>query len=336
MSLYFKITIIILNWNGKEDTLECLTSIQQIDYPHYSVIVADNGSTDDSVAVIREAFPDIVVLENGENLGFAEGNNRAIRYALDNGADAVLLLNNDTIVDAHLLNAFAEAFRALPDAAMLGAVSFYYDQPEIIWAAGGHWDPSILDLKHTAQGQTIVELPSQKTPYEVDYVIGCALFVHRAVIEHIGLMEPLFFLNFEENDWCQRAKQSGFKNYTVPEAKIWHKVSASFGGESALWKYYMTRNLLLWSKRHLSAREHRRVFFKTVKEFFPYFPSKLSGVKPRYWALQTWWRQCSIRLTEPFYVAHLYGIYHYLIQRFGQCPAPLQAKISPLNSPEAD
>jgi GT2 family glycosyltransferase len=325
-----KIFIIILNWNGKEDTLECLASLKHINYPNFNIIVTDNGSTDDSVIAIRTAYPDIFILENGNNLGFAEGNNRAIRFALQQETDAILILNNDTLVDSNLLQAFYDAYASLPDAGILGAVSYYYDKPEIIWAAGGLWDTSILGLRHIALGQTEADLPSQR-PYEIEYAVGCALFVHKDVIAKIGLMDPLFFLNFEETDWCQRAQKAGFKNYTVPDAKIWHKVSVSFGGESPLWRYFMTRNQLLWAKRYLPAKEYRSVVRKAFMDFFPdmtisYLGRPLS-LKQRYWALMVWIKQAMSRCSNPFYIARYFGIYHYFINRFGDCPQKLRRRL---------
>lgn len=325
------IYIIILNWNGKDDTLECLASLQHINYSNFNIIVADNGSTDDSVATIHRAYPDVFILENGANLGFAEGNNRAICYALDQDAEAVVLLNNDTIVDCNLLQAFNDAYVTLPNAGILGAVSFYYENPKVIWAAGGMWDSATLDLRHIGLGKTEDDLSSKK-PYEVDYAVGCALFVHKDVISKIGLMEPLFFLNFEENDWCQRAKKVGLINYTVPEANIWHKISSSFGGESPLWKYFMTRNQLLWAKRHLPPKEYRAVIIKTIKDYFPLviFLSLHTPLnfRQRYWALVVWVKQTLSHCSDPFYMAQFYGIYHYFINRFGDCPQKLKIKLA--------
>ncbi|OAI04694.1 hypothetical protein A1353_13175 [Methylomonas methanica] len=325
-----KLTVIILNWNGKKDTLECLSSLQHLKHPNFNIIVADNGSSDDSVKTIRTEYPDVFILENGANLGFAEGNNRAIRYALDQGTDAVVLLNNDIIVDPNLLQAFRDAYNSLANPGILGAASYYYDNPKVIWAAGGFWDSTILDLNHIGLGKYEHELPSDK-PYEVDYAVGCALFIHKDVISKIGLMEPLFFLNFEENDWCQRAKKAGLINYSVPDAKIWHKVSASFGGESPLWKYYMTRNLLLWSKRHLPAGEHRDVILKTIKACLPSlaflsWKAQLT-LKQRYWALTNWIKQVLDRFKDPFYIAQFHGIYHYFTKKFGECPPELKIKL---------
>src|SRR5690242_13465997 len=108
------ISVVVLNWNGKIDTLECLESLARVDYPNFEVIVVDNGSADDSVAAIRQQFPDVMVLETGANLGYAGGNNVGIRKALEDQASYVLLLNNDTVVHPQLLTSLVEAAAAVP------------------------------------------------------------------------------------------------------------------------------------------------------------------------------------------------------------------------------
>ena len=108
-----KVAVIILNWNGKEDTLECLASVKKLDYSNYEIVLVDNGSVDDSVDAISKQYPDMTLLQTGENLGYAGGNNVGIRWALEQGADYILLLNNDTIVAADLLSAFINAANVL-------------------------------------------------------------------------------------------------------------------------------------------------------------------------------------------------------------------------------
>lgn len=328
------ISVIVLNWNGREDSLECLGSLRKIEYPARNVIFADNGSEDGSIEAIREAFPEAIIVDNGANLGYAEGNNRAIRFALDQGADAILVLNNDTIVDPGLLQAFVEAEAALPDAGMLGAVSFLYNDPERVAAAGGMWDSSSLTARHVGKRGMVDNLPSRE-PYEVDYVIGCALYASRRVLSKVGLLEPLFFLNGEDVDWCFRAKEAGFRNYTVPSAKIWHKVAVSFGGGSPIWRYFMTRNALLWTKRHLPASEHRAVIRKNIREILPAMKflarKEPMSMKDRYWELTTWIRQVRSPRGKAEILARASGIYHFFRRRFGDCPEDLRRKLSPVD-----
>jgi len=292
--------------------------------------VADNGSTDDSIAAIRIAYPDIFILENRENLGFAEGNNRAISYALDQGAEAVVILNNDTIVDSNLLQAFNKAYHNSPNLGILGAVSCYYDKPEIVWAAGASWLPKKCEFSFLNQGNNISSLAALP-PFDVDYVIGCGMFIPSHVISDIGLMNPLFFLNFEEIDWCNRSKSANYQNLTVPNAIIWHKISSSFGGElSPLRNYFLTRNFLFWSKLN-SPSSFFRILLKSLLEFIPTldflnFKKNLS-LKTRYWKYLEWKKILLHRFSDPYYLAQAFGILHFFLNKFGDCPSDLKKRL---------
>lgn len=237
--------IVVLNWNQCEMTLECLASLAELDYPHYEVVVVDNGSRDGSPSVIHERFPEARVIENSENLGFVEGNNVGIRRALQQGADYVLLLNNDTVVDPQMLTALISVAESDTQIGIVGPLIYYYDQPETIWNAGNMVDwragesrPSCVDEQ---DGDVL-------TSYEVDYVAGCALCIKRQVIERIGLMDPRCFFYCEDTDWCLRGWAEGYRVVVVLQACIWHRVSATIGYDSPAATYYMTRNefLLLW------------------------------------------------------------------------------------------
>jgi GT2 family glycosyltransferase len=172
---YPKISIIVLNWNGKIDTLECLQSVYRIDYTNFDVIVVDNGSSDDSVQAIRDSFPEVTVLETNENLGFAGGNNVGIRYALKNGADYIFLLNNDTIVDPRILKQFIEVSKSIDDRGILGAKIYYYNEPEKIWYAGAKWVDKSSQCDHLGEGK-IDDGISFNTITETGYACGCATF----------------------------------------------------------------------------------------------------------------------------------------------------------------
>ena len=172
-----RIAIILLNWNGKKDTLECLHSLTHLTYQHYKVIVADNGSTDDSIQSISSLYPDVILIDNKKNLGFAEGNNRAITYALNNHFDGLLLLNNDTIVDPSLLDAFVSTAQKHPKA-ILGAKVYLYSQRDTLDHFGGSWNPhkAHFDLVGHRQQE---DHTSWEHPFEIDYICGCALFLQR-------------------------------------------------------------------------------------------------------------------------------------------------------------
>jgi GT2 family glycosyltransferase len=252
------VAIIILNWNGINDTLECLESVRQIQYDNFSIVVVDNGSEDDSCLQIRNNYPEVKLIENRANLGFAEGNNVGIRYALDQGADFVFLLNNDTVVDPLIVTELLAAARINDDDGIYGAKIYYYSEPEKIWYAGAWWDNDNCQFSHSNADITEVVV--------TDYVCGCTMFISRKTLEIIGLMDPVFFLTYEETDWCYRALRSGVKSYCVPTAKVWHKISASFGGNSSpIVSYFMSRNLLLWAERNLSLINYCRVTFRSLQ-----------------------------------------------------------------------
>jgi GT2 family glycosyltransferase len=326
-----KISIIILNWNGLNDTLECLDSVKKIDYPNFNVIVVDNGSTDNSVEVIKKRFPDVALIATGRNLGFAEGNNVGVTYAMSKGADYILLLNNDTIVDAQLLSSLVEAAEQNPDAGIFGAKIYYYSEPDKIWYAGARWIKKTLNFEHIGWGE-IDDGKCYDEIVEIDYACGCALFARVEMIKKIGLMEPRFFLTHEESDWCYQAIRAGHKTLFVPKAKVWHKISVSFGGsESPLFAYFMSRNRLLWAKRNLSLEKRLQLYKKVFAELVPKFVfnvhNNYSFFKRIYWGLLQYQGDLLRRYNNPNYRAQLLGVRDYFLGRFGDCPEKIRGTI---------
>ncbi len=317
-----KVAIIILNWNGRDDTLACLESVFRIDYPNYGVIVVDNGSSDDSVPAIHQRFPQARVIETGENLGYAGGNNVGIKYALENNFDAILLLNNDTIVDKNVLNAFFSALSRYPEGAILGAKIYYHSQPHTLWFAGGKWVRETMDFIHIGQNQE----DDRKFSRDIvcDYITGCALFASAQVFRRVGLLDEDFFLTYEETDWCYRAKELGYPSICIPEAKVWHKVSASFGGEySPLSRYFLTRNRLLWGKKHLPPLSRFYLQLKVLKKMLPMFSPTDEGIaiyRKLLWGTATWIRQFKRNIHDSAWIAETIGIRDYYLRRYGNCP----------------
>ena len=259
----FKIAVVILNWNGKKDTLECLSSLAQVKYFNYETIVVDNGSTDDSVSAIQEQFPNVTLLLSKENLGFAGGNNIGIRHALQQGAEGILLLNNDTIVDPSLLTAFATAAKKEPSVGILGAKLYSYADKGRFDHFGGMWNAARANFDLV--GKDLLEKDSsfeKATP--IDYVCGAALFAKREVFNAIGMLEPRFFLLWEESDFCFRARKAGFSTQLCPAAKVWHKGSASVVGGKPHSSYFWWRNRLLWIERNCRNKERLSITFKTL------------------------------------------------------------------------
>lgn len=240
------IALIVLTWNQRDVTLDCLASLAGLDYPteRLQIVIVDNGSTDGTAQAIRARYPTVVVLENGQNLGFAEGNNVGIRHALQAGADYVVLLNNDTTVDPAMLRELLTAIESDPTIGIVGPKMLYFDQPDVIWCAGNaiNWRTGATVRLEGDQPDSQMD----EAPREVDFITACAICIRREVIEQIGLLDPRFFIYYEEADWCARARLAGWRVIYVPRARLWHKVSAAMGVAMPATAYYMSRNVLLF------------------------------------------------------------------------------------------
>jgi GT2 family glycosyltransferase len=247
------LSIIVLTWNQQQLTLDCLESLEQLIRPAAEVIVVDNGSDDDTVAAVRAAYPDVVMIENGDNLGFVGGNNAGIEHALRGNAKYIMLLNNDTILDPALVDELLAVMEADSSIGISGPKMLYFDHPHVIWCAGNRIDwrtGDSLRLQCEEEDREIVEVPR-----DVDFITGCAICLRREVIESIGLLDTRFFIYYEETDWCVRARKAGWRTVYVPEARLWHKVSAAMGASSPATDYYMTRNVLLFLSKNLQGSQ---------------------------------------------------------------------------------
>jgi len=248
------VAIIILNWNNWPDTVECLESIARNDYPNYRIIVVDNGSRDDSVQQIRQRFPSIQLLETGMNLGFSGGVNLGIERA--EGSDLLLLLNNDTLVAPDFLAALVTKMISDTRNGLVGGKIYFHDEAgdeadaresgkRRIWSAGG----GIRGFtKRTFQfGESQNDNGQFDREREVDFISGCCLLVKREVFETIGLLDPDYFMYYEDVDFCVRAKKAGFKVCYTPHSVIWHKVSKS--SEKSKRDFYRIRNAIIMMKK---------------------------------------------------------------------------------------
>jgi GT2 family glycosyltransferase len=246
------VAIIVLTWNQRDFTLDCLASLAQLDYPadRLQVIVVDNGSQDGTAADVRSRFPAVTVIENGENLGFAAGNNVGIRAALASGARYIMLLNNDTVVEPGLVAKLVAVLDQHAQAGIVGPKMLYFEPPDVIWCAGNriNW----LTGKTDRCGAEVRDQGPAEPVREVDYITACAVLLRREVIEQVGLLDPRFFIYYEETDWCVRARRAGWRILYCPHARIWHKVSAAMGTTSPATDYYFNRNRLLFLAKNLS------------------------------------------------------------------------------------
>jgi len=245
------IWIVVLNWNGLDDTLECLHSLSRLRYPNAHIVVVDNGSRGSDVERIHETFSHTRVLRNPENLGYAGGNNTGIRLALENGADYVWLLNNDTIVEPECLSRLVDIAERHPRLGLLSPVIYDYEQPSSVQFCG-------TILNHLTQRQiTLTSLTdSRKTAASGPLALwGTALLLKRSLIEAIGLFDERYFAYQEDLDYSLRAIAAGFDTRVVAEATVLHKSGRSLGStESPLKEYLVVRNWYLLWRSHLKGQ----------------------------------------------------------------------------------
>jgi len=251
MSAYPKVTAIILNWNGKADTVECLDSFEHVDYPNYEVLLVDNASTDGSVELFKERYPGIKIIENPINLGYAEGNNVGIRRAIDDRSDYIMILNNDTVVDPDFITELVAVAEEVPDVGFVGPKNYYYEhggRKDIINFAGGIF--SIYRGTTYNIGINEIDRGQYNEIKESNYIPGSCVMVKRELIEKIGLINPEYFTYWEDTDWCVRVAKAGYRSVYVPKAKIWHKIGVQKGKKNIKAYYYFGRNIFLLVKKH--------------------------------------------------------------------------------------
>lgn len=269
--------IVILNWNGWKDTIECLESLCLLDYPRLAVIVVDNASSDESalrlcewtkqhtarfhsIQSIQESevpqfsrpleVNEYLYLQAASNGGFAQGNNLAIRVALQAGCDFVWLLNNDTVVTPNALSALVDKMQSAPNIGMCGSVLRYYDDPSKIQAIGGaRFNFNRARGEQIGFGYTYDdECLNRYTDVIPDYVAGASMLLSVDFVKDVGLMEESYFLYFEELDWAIRAAPK-WKLATALDSMVLHKEGQSIGTasrsqRSGVSQYYLIRNLI--------------------------------------------------------------------------------------------
>ncbi len=243
-----KVTAVVVNWNQRDLTIECITSLLDSDYDNLDIILIDNGSKDDSVKVIRESFCGVRIISNESNLGFAEGNNRGIAAALDQKSDYVLFLNNDATVAPDCIAKLVNVIEANSDTGAVTPYIFYHDDRDLIWYGGGIvrlWRGKIAHL-HLREKQDMGSRNVQQT----DYFSGCAALVKADLIREIGGFDPIYGMYSEDVDLSLRIRENGHQILVIPKAKAYHRVSVSAGGEiSPLKAFHRGRSAVLLVKR---------------------------------------------------------------------------------------
>ena len=244
------VAIVLLSYNGREDTVACLTSLRALDEPVTRIVLVDNGSTDGTPEAVAEEFPEVEVLPQTENLGFAEGNNVGIRHAIAAGAEWILIANNDTLFAPDTVTNMLAAATSSPDIGVVCPLILYADQPDRIWYAGRDFDAR-RGYHGRPHGFGDVDHGQFGGVRDVGTATGCAMLMPVAAIEEVGLMAPELFLYLEDIDWCLRFREAGFRVVVAGDARLWHRVSATGGGEHNPGIYYYgVRNTLEVCNRH--------------------------------------------------------------------------------------
>ncbi len=209
--------VVVLNLNRSRlpDTEACLASLAALAYPRYRIVVVDNGSTDDSPEIVRREFPDVEVLETGVNLGFGGGSNVGIRHALEQGADAVWLFNNDAVAQPGALTALVETAAANPQAGIVGSAVYRFDSPAELEAWGGGTYSTLLGITTSATRPVAAS--------ELAFITGASMFLTRAFVEDAGLFDESYFMYMEDADLCHRARQHGWELAVAGSSVVFHK-----------------------------------------------------------------------------------------------------------------
>lgn len=240
---------IVLNYNGREVTLQALASLRQMTYPAFDLVVVDNGSTDGSPEAVAAAFPDIAQVTTAENLGPAGGCNLGIRWALDRGYPYLLVLNNDIEVDPEMLTEMMKVAESDPAIGCVGPKAYYYSDRNRIWSAGG-----LLRFREAVtreRGQDEIDHGQYDRDQEVDFINGCALLARRETFEKAGLFDPIYRLSVEDADWTVRVKRHGYRCWYAHRAKLWHMVALVTGGVYKAGKTFHTgRSTMIFVRRY--------------------------------------------------------------------------------------
>lgn len=254
-----KVSIIILNWNGLDYTIDCLESLKKLDYPDYDIVVVDNGSKGNDAKVLQERYQGYIhLIKNSENLGYAGGINTGIDYVIKNTQGTyILLLNNDTVCDPAFLKLLITAAKSDKNVGITGPKVYYYDYPDRIQSAGN--TVNLYTGQITMIGNKQVDTGRFDGNRKIDFFAPCMLIKNK-VIEQVGMLDESYFCYWEDVDYCIRARKAGYRILYISASHVWHRTPVKLKLSdrtkqdqkvmSLFPYYYITRNSWIFMKKH--------------------------------------------------------------------------------------
>ncbi len=243
-----RVACLVLNYNGREITLEALASLSRMSYPAFDLIHIDNGSSDGSFVAVAEAFPEVRQVRVETNQGPTHGLNQGLLAGLEGDYDYLLSLNNDIEVDPEMVTEMVRLAESDPRIACVGPKAYYFWDRERLWSAGG-----IIRFKQSVtreRGMGEIDRGQYDNDQEVGYINGCAILMRRSVVEEIGIWDPIFNLAVEDADWCMRSKRRGYRCMYCHRAVLWHMVSATAGNYQPSRTFFTGRANAIFVRRY--------------------------------------------------------------------------------------
>lgn len=259
--------IIILNYNNPSDTIACVEEAEKIDYENFKIVIVDNYSTDNSDAVIRQKFPHHKFIQTGDNLGYAGGNNIGMKFAKNQGADYICILNNDVITDPNFLKILLDYLKNNPNVGVVGPRVCEFNEPHLVQSTGAMIDYHTGRVNILNNGVHEDRIKGNIIP--CDYVGGACLLFNSTILDQVGYFPEDYFLFYEETEWCLNIKKKGFEVLCNCDAKVIHKGSASINQISGLSEYFMYRNVVIFMKRN--AKLNQRLVFYSYSLLYAFY-----------------------------------------------------------------
>ncbi len=245
---YPLVSVISVNYNNPEVTGELVESLRLISYPNIEIIIVDNGSVKGNIDLLKVQFPEIILIKSNKNLGFAGGNNLGI---LQSKGEFILLLNNDTVVDAGFLEPLVNKCLLDPTIGVVSPKIYFYYTPDILQYTGVS-EINKFTTRNIGWGFRVKDEGQFEFDNQTSFAHGAAMLVSKKIIMEVGLMAEIYFLYYEEMDWSKRIRDAGYKIFYVHNSIVYHKESVTTGKNSPLKTYYLNRARIIYMRRHVT------------------------------------------------------------------------------------